>query len=530
MAIDRVLSPDASQSTLGARALWRALQGAWSWAAARRAALATGVGLWAGITALLLLVQFGSPALVGVDGYYHLRMAQLMRAEGWLPEFRWLPMTILSPAGYYDHHFLYHLLMVPFAWGDPAAGGAARLALGGKVASVAIASLAFLTFWAGLRRRVRWAAIWTLGLFAVSEAFLYRMSMPRAQAASLLLLLTAFFLLAERRFIFLAPLGFAYVWLYDAFPLLLLFAACSLAADLALERRFDARPLLYAGVGIGLGLLINPYFPRNLVFIVQHLVPKLGQPGIPVGNEWYPYDTWTLMTNSGPAFVALGAGLFFLGKRGGRLDRATLMALLLAAVFGLLFLKARRFAEYSPPFSLLLLALTASPWLEQFAKRRRDLRRRLALSVAAVLVLPLGWTTWHARQAVAASAPLERYGQAATWLASHSRPGDLVFQTDWDDFPRLFFYNTTNAYILGLDPTYLQLADEDLYDEWVAITRGRIERPSASIGPRFGARFVFTDLLHEAFLVQAEADPGLREIYRDRTVVIFAVLPRGERQ
>lgn len=529
MAIDRSLPMDRVLAARVANLYRMAVHAARSWLAAHGAALATGVGLWGGMTALLVVVQFGTPALVGVDGYYHLRMAELIRAEDWLPEFRWLPLTILSPAAYYDHHFLYHLILAPFAWGDPAAGGAARLALGGKIASVLIASLAFLAVWVGLRRHVRWAAIWTLGLFALSEAFLYRMSMPHAQSASLLLLVIAFFLLVERRAVWLAPLGFAYVWLYDAFPLLLLVAASSLASDLILQRRMDARPILYAGLGIGLGLLVNPYFPRNLAFILQHLVPKLGQPGIPVGNEWYPYDTWALLTNSGPAFAAIGVGIFSLGKREARLDRATLMALLLTAVFGALFLRARRFAEYSPPFSLVFLALAASPWLGGWVDRRPELRRRLPLALAVFLALPLSWMTWQARQAVAGSAPLDRYGHAAAWLARHSRTGDLVFQTDWDDFPRLFFYNTTNRFTVGLDPTYLQLADEDLYEEWAAITRGEVERPSRAIGSRFGARFVFTDTQHEDFLEVAEDDPGLREIYRDRTAVVFAVLPRGER-
>jgi len=491
--------------------------------------LATGIGVWAAGAALLAIIQFATPALVGVDGYYHLRAAQLIRTAGWLPPFPWLPLTILSPAEYYDHHFLYHLLLALFARGDPSAGGAAALALTGKVATVFFASLASLAVWVGLRRHVRWAAFWTLGLFALSEGFLYRMSMPRAQAASLLILVIGFFLLAERRDGWLLPLGFVYVWLYDAFPLLLLLAASRVAADLIIQGRLEARPILYASIGIALGLLVNPYFPRDVIFVAQHLLPKFGAPGIPVGNEWYPYDTWTLATNSGLAFAALGAAVFALGKRNGRLDRAAVMALLLAFAFGLLFLKARRFAEYFPPFSLMALALSASPWLSQRGEARPSLQRRIPVLLVAILALPLAWTTWHARQTVADSAPLERYESAATWLARHSQPGDLVFQTDWDDFPRLFFYNTTNVYTVGLDPTYLQLADAALYDEWVAITRGQTEAPAGTIESRFGARFVFSDLEHKAFLEQADVDPGLEEIYRDRTAVIYRVVLSGDR-
>lgn len=491
-------------------------------------ALATGAGLWVTIVALLALIQFGTSAPVGIDGYYHLRMAQLIRVEGWLPEFRWLPLTILSPDRYYNHHFLYHLLLAPFTQSAPSTDGTAALALGGKVASILFASLAFMAVWIGLRARIRWAGLWTLGLFALSAAFLYRMSMPRAQSLSLLLLVIGFFLLAERRDRWLLPLGFIYVWMYDAFPLLLLLAACRVMADLVIERRFNLRPILYASVGIGLGLLVNPYFPRNLVFITQHLLPKLGAPNIPVGSEWYPYDSWTLVTNSGPALAALIAGLLFLAKHNGRLDRATVMSMLLAFAFGVLFLKSRRFAEYFPPFSLIFLALTASAWLKRWGDSRPEWTRRLPAVLVILLLVPLGWTTWQARREVADSASLERYGAAATWLAHHSQPGELVFQTDWDDFPRLFFYNTVNSYLIGLDPTYLQLADEQLYEDWVAVTRGKVDQPSSMIAARFDARYVFSDLEHDAFLDRAEADPGLEEVYRDRMAVIYRVLPPGE--
>lgn len=479
--------------------------------------IASAAGLWALIFGLLALIQFASAAPVGVDGYYHLRMAQVMGQVGLVPHFPWLPLTILSPDAYYDHHFLYHVLLIPFAGGDPAA-----LALRGKLASSLIASLAFLGIWLGLRRHVAHAAWWTLGLFALSEAFLYRMSMPRAQSASLFLLALAFFLLVERREAWLLPLGFVYVWLYDAFPLLLGVAGTGMLADLLLERRLNLRPALYAAGGIALGLLLNPYFPRDIEFVVQHLLPKLTHPQVPVGNEWYPYDAWTLVTNSGIAYAAFGGGLFFLGRRG-KLDRGTLMALLLAAAFGILFLRSRRFAEYFPPFSLIFLALTASPWLAGW----HQANAKLARALPALLAVPLAWTVIQARQTVATSPRLERYAAAATWLARHSQPGELVFQTDWDDFPRLFFYNTTNRYTLGLDPTYLQLADQVLYDEWEAITRGEVDAPGRTIAARFGASFVFSDLEHEAFLEQAQADPRLQEIYRDRTAVIYRVLPGG---
>jgi hypothetical protein len=106
----------------------------------------------------------------------------------------------------------------------------------------------------------------------------------------------------------------------------------------------------------------------------------------------------------------------------------------------------------------------------------------------------------------------------------HTPAGERVFQTDWDDFPRLFFYNTHNTYLAGLDPTYLQLYDSELYDQWVSITRGEVENPSQLILQSFSARYVFTDLDHQDFLRQAANDNRMKEVYRDGQAVIFQVL------
>ncbi len=121
------------------------------------------------------------------------------------------------------------------------------------------------------------------------------------------------------------------------------------------------------------------------------------------------------------------------------------------------------------------------------------------------------------------SKPADRYAAAALWLRANSEPGSKIFQTDWDDFTRLYFYNSDAIYTAGLDPTFMELQDKPLFDEWLAITRGKVENPSGPIRAQFKAEYIFSDTKHDAFLEQAAADPGLSEIYRDDDAVIFAV-------
>lgn len=267
-----------------------------------------------------------------------------------------------------------------------------------------------------------------------------------------------------------------------------------------------------------LGLLINPCFPRNLIFIYHHLIAKLDPSGVPVGNEWYPYNTAQLLGNSGLALLAFAAGAFALGWQRRRLTLPAALTFGLSIVFGLMLLKSRRFVEYFPPFAVLFCAFAWQPILDG-----KTLGRRVTAGIIAALAVALALTTQSVRKDVADDPPASRMAGAARWLAANSPEGSLVFQTDWDDFPRLFFYNTRNVYTVGLDPTYLQRADPALYYLWVDLTRGRGLDLSADIRQRFGARFVVSDLQHKAFLERAAADPEMNEVYRDADSVVFAV-------
>ena len=112
----------------------------------------------------------------------------------------------------------------------------------------------------------------------------------------------------------------------------------------------------------------------------------------------------------------------------------------------------------------------------------------LLLAVASSMAVSMN----PARDAIDRSKPYSLYANAAAWLERNSPAGSRVFQTDWDDFPRLFFYNTHNTYLIGLDPTYLHLYDAELYDLWVEITRGDVENPSKVIATTFDSHYIHT--------------------------------------
>ena len=70
---------------------------------------------------------------------------------------------------------------------------------------------------------------------------------------------------------------------------------------------------------------------------------------------------------------------------------------------------------------------------------------------------------------------------ASAWLADHTPAGSLVFNTDWVEFPELFYYDQRNVYVTGLDPRYLYDAEPDLWKVYDRITQGEEKHPGPLI-------------------------------------------------
>jgi hypothetical protein len=335
--------------------------------------------------------------------------------------------------------------------------------------------------------------------------------------------------LLEGKYKQLAVLSFIYVWMYDAFPLIIALGVIHLISVALIEQRLELKPLLYISAGVLVGMLLNPYFPENIIFSYRHMLPKLADAtSVRVGNEWYPYDTKQLLGNSLPSLVAFASGILALGLSARKMDVRTAFGLLLSLLFGLMLFQARRFVEYFPPFVLIFATFAWAPLSQPEldpVSSASALRRFFApVMLSVVVAVSITVSIPRAREALDSSKSYTLYANASAWLIKNTPTGSRVFQTDWDDFPRLFFYNTHNTYLIGLDPTYMQLYDQNLYALWVKITQGNIENPSQTIADTFGSHYIHTDLSHQNFLRVAAKDPGLKEVYRDAEAVIFEVV------
>ena len=473
--------------------------------------------------ALMAYIQFAGPNIIDYDGYYHIKTAHIMREQGLAIDFPWLKFTIIDEAHYTDHHMLLHVFQMPFTYlGD--------LRLAAKVAPVAMAAIAFAIFYLVLRRyEIEYPLLWLIVLFASSSPFLYRMSMARGQALSLALQLIAFHLMMKRDWRGLLLLTFVFVWSYNAFPLMVPLVLIGAATHFIADKKIDYKMVLAVAAGIVAGHVINPYFPKNIRFIWDHIVPKLfaTEYQTSVGTEWYPFSSWALVTLSLVAVLCYLGGVMLTDRAEWRQDKPRLFWFLVSTMYLVLLFKSRRFVEYFPPSAVMFFAFATRDRLRSM--EWTSLGGNFARTAAAVLIGGLSWfsaytTIQAARRDVASEPPTVAYKGGAEWLANNTPAGSTVFHTDWDDFPKLFFYNTHNTYIVGLDPDFMRLKDAQLFYKYSDVTQGRVLDMEDVILKQFGCEYVFTDNEHRDFINIADQSPRMRKVFSDRYTTVYRLL------
>lgn len=526
--------------------------------------------LYLAIGAIVILLVFrhlqfatGSVCCGDFDGYYHIKWSQMLwqgiKSGHFPPAFTWLPLTTLDQNGYVDHHLLFHILQIPFTWFG-------NLTMGAKVAALLFGSLAvFSCYWLIVHYRIRYALIWLLALLACSGPFLYRLNMAKAPPLAILCMVAGIYLLFEKKYWLLGPLMFFFVWTYSLFPTLFIAAVIWAAVVAWSEQRVEWRPVAWTGAGMIAGLVINPYFPKNIRLFVEHALMKLtpGEFSARVGQEWYPYESWIFLGNCFIACLAMLAGyIAFQGSDRKRSARA-LFFLIFSTILMIATFRSRRFVEYWPPFAILFAAFSLQqifegvrgaigslpadvldelqPFLdrdEQSATEKEDERRELwktvaAGSIAAMLFIAMlvnvRGVSWlkigGVAGEIASGAGPEHYRQGMDWVRTNVPAGERIFNTDWDDFPKMFFYDTSHSYISGLDPTYLLDKNPELSKLYENVTLGHEENAAEIIRTRFGARYVFSDKeeIHEVFYAKAMESGWFEQVYEDDECVILRI-------
>ena len=272
-----------------------------------------------------------------------------------------------------------------------------------------------------------------------------------------------------------------------------------------------------------------------------HQLVKIGiinyQKVIPVGNEWYPYKFIDLTAGSAIVSIILLISFYLLVVNYKKPSKKLITLFIIFIFFFVFTLKSSRYVEYYVPFALIFGAFALNNYLgridwvklwaifSSFYMRHRIVTTILIIYFLATLPTVIIKDIRHTYSDLKGGIKIDRFQKASSWLEENSQAGDIVFHSSWDEFPILFYFNSKNYYIAGLDPTFTYEYDKDLYKKMVDITLGnQKENLYEDIKKKFNSSYVLVEKGHTAMNTNIQADDGFKQVYEDEEATVYQVL------
>ncbi|RJR08761.1 hypothetical protein C4588_05480 [Candidatus Parcubacteria bacterium] len=508
------------------------------------------------LLAVVMLIFYGRGQLnhfIGdPDGFYHAKISSLINQGIVLKQLPWMQFSSLKDS-FVDHHFLYHIVVAPFT-------NIVNPLVGIKIATVLLAALMVLIFyWLLKQLNTKYPLAFAMG-FLILGGLTFRLYLIKVNSFFLILIWLLIAALINKKPSWLMLLGFAFVWSYGMWPMsILIFVVYILAEKIHNyintskvkiftnkiisifshhRSNINLKMFLYLLSGIVLGIVINPYWPQNLHFYRELIFMGLfnSDRSFPVGGEWSGAQLGQIISSAPHIFIIMAILIIILIFNLKKVRKFTWFSFILTLIFFLVTMKSKRYVEYYSPLALLFTASAFTDVLSFINKNKiinwwQSISKFLKiyvtviLTVFLILVLPSVYDkilnpTMHTKYS------MDHFKEAATWLANNSPEHSVVFHSDWDEWPILFYYNTHNYYIIGLDPVLIENYDSDLHTLYREITYGNISYDLYHyISDNFKANYVFVDKDgHQRLIQNLIADKHFQEVYRDEQNIIYKII------
>jgi hypothetical protein len=415
------------------------------------------------------------------DRFYHFAIARQTAAGGIV---RIVPQVVGLgwDKSFADKEFLFHALCGA-AYRVPAEAGVVALV---EMLAVVFFVLVFVL----LRAHASTPAALTImaWLFWATPKFMTRTVLVRPHILAMVLFVGLALAWQRKKPLAAALCGALFALSYHAVyvPILFLLLGGALAWRDAVERRVA----LSGAAGLLVGILINPYFPGNVLLGVQSLTIALGTQSVPAasfGAELLPLRSDEFLLSYAPYLWVIVAGWFQLAIVLRRDRGADLFLPLVATVFFGLVAKSPRAIEYAAPLLSLLAARLwtgRQEWLEHGGPRVRGV-------LVCGFLLALSLQLFSLARYWAAPTPRRDDSVAralAVLPATADRP--TILNCEWSDGAEILYRRPDVRFFDLLDPTFLALAAPATYQLREAFKEDRLHDPSTVLHDLLGADYV----------------------------------------
>ncbi|MEE9344504.1 MAG: hypothetical protein V3U88_02745 [Methylococcales bacterium] len=376
------------------------------------------------------------------DGLFHFKMAELILNEGPWVDIRWLPLTVLGEHGT-DHQWLWHVLITPFTLISSPEWGL-------KIAIVFMGALvpAVLCYIARTLR-IPYAPAWAISAVVAGSMMPDRILMLRTQNLGIIFISLSILFLHRQHYKKLILVSFAFIQSYHAAVILFPIAILSIFVDIANKKKISIFNFACVFFGISMGLILSPWFPENIDYLLFHTIFKTLNPiEASVGVEWASKHIRTSLLAVWPTLLIIP--LLFISVWYRTLKSDTMLWLCCTGLLFAFYLFSFRFGEYFVPIAIISLGMIVRDFVWVNSKPNRLMIMFSHIVVCVLMLLPAG-----ERIAAHKMGNIEKYKEVAKYLELHAKPGELIYNFFWSDFVNLHWQTRSFNYVSGLDDNYL---------------------------------------------------------------------------
>ena len=473
----------------------------------------------------LLILQWLTPTVWGADGYFHIRLAEMIKNQGLLKSLPQAQWSYFSDR-FSDKDWLYHLFLVPFTVVKNIFTGAKWAAwLGGCFLYTSLVVVG--SFYTP-------SALWpVIGvMFFLSDHFLSTVTSPRPMvlAIGLGLWIVHWLIQAKEKKLWGASL--VYGWLHITAPLVIVYGLIIKVYRLMFKKKMAWRLIIGSGLAILISFVLHPNFPNNWFYFYLNgiLVPffavKWGV--LELGAEFFPLTTQDYLGRYPLIVFSLLSMVLIAMLSRPKTRKSTQLWFLINAVFLIMGLSSQRYIAHGYPLMILSLSTFLTDWYrdKNFPKLVKKLNKWVNVVMLGGMILGLLMLANSLKRMVLMARGErmvgEHYMQMAGWFKENVPSGELIFTANWSDPQYFIGLNPQNNYFVVLDPVYMWHKNPQAYQLYRQIALGQLKDPYAALKDGFKVNYGYAGKTYFNGLVeQVRKDDRFVVVKEDQLGVIF---------
>lgn len=471
-----------------------------------------------------VFLQFVSPVLYEVDGYYHIAVSNFIKVQGAHYQFHWAQVSTFK--NYYsDKDLLFHLTLIPFLylWDN--------LIVAGKIAVIFYNIVFFLVYLYVLKKYLPNFLVACLLILPVlsSNFCVYSLWLRPAVLANILTLLSVYFIINKRWF-WLLIVSVLYPLTHLSFYMGIIFAVIAEIIRKLANREFCVRNIYAVLLGNLVGLLIHPNFPNNLLsfYLNGILVPFYAFAGsnIILGREFYSSSAKFIFTQNFNIFITLNIVLLILFFRKFKLNFPTFVWWSCTNIYlAFSFISDRHFYTTNV-LCFIFFASFLNDWLakSEWSQVLKKLRIFIGLYVAAILLFFPANIKVLAANIKKDSMINTHYENVAKWMRRNIPIGQTIFHAYGSDSSYFICLNPKNNYLYFLDPIYMFTYNPEAYVLYLRLREGSVLKPFELIRGLYKSDYGYTRKELPLFKQISSDSKNFKILYEDEFGIVFKIV------